>query len=59
MSNNKQEIYECIMCDSISTNPDEMYVLEDRVNNKIYLRCKKCEFKGNKREITIIKKNKK
>lgn len=51
----QKETYNCIMCGSLSTDPKKMYVLEDRVNNKIYLRCEKCEKEGQDKIITIIK----
>lgn len=35
--------YTCIECGYTTTKGNEMYVLEDHINKKIYVRCKDCE----------------
>lgn len=51
------ELYRCIICGFLSNNPREMYVLEDKLNDKIYLQCKKCEEGSIKNDSVIIIKN--
>ncbi len=51
-----KETCKCIMCGVTSTDPKEMYVLEDKKNKKIYLRCKKCEKEGSKNIFSVLNK---
>ena len=35
--------YSCVECGYKTNKGDEMYVLEDHINKKIYVRCEDCE----------------
>lgn len=48
--------HECIMCKELFDYTDNMHILEDQDNKKLYLQCPDCAKISNSRQILIIKK---